>query len=393
MMRTFLSIAVALVVSAWASTAMAQPDFSPVAQVLERAVEERAFPGCTVAVGTDEELLWSAAFGHLDYQNKKRVTPETIYDLASLTKVAGTTAVFMRLVQMGKVRVTDRASKYLPEYMDAARDEEEKSKRGKITIERMLTHTAGLPSWKPFYRSVTNYSELLGEIYKVPLDAEPGERYRYSDPGMILLGEIAARAGGKPLAELERELVFEPLKMKETLRNPPGVLRPRIAPTERLPGDGDIVHGVVHDENARAGEGITGHAGLFSTVADLSRLAAELLRALDGRSEVFSKEVVTDFIRERSFSSNRALGWGIGRDPSGKSQRAISHTGFTGTSMWIDPERKFFVILLTNRVHPTRNNDKISRVRTEVTAAAVMAFDASVASGSKPARRAAVPLE
>jgi CubicO group peptidase (beta-lactamase class C family) len=305
------------------------------------------------------------------------VTTSAIYDLASMTKVVGTTCVYMRLTALGKINPTNRVEEFLPEFITAAPTNDEKTKRKLITIEQMLTHTGGIAGWKPLYRTVNSYAELMQAIYKTPLESDPGEKFRYSDLGMMMLGEIASRAGGKKLPELERELVFDPLNMRDTMRNPPKTLLDRIPPTERWPDKDEFVHGIVHDENSRAGEGITGHAGLFSTVEDLSKLAAELLRALDGKSKLFPKEVTENFTRKHRDS--RGLGWGISAQYDASkttlSKSAFGHTGFTGTSIWIDPERKLFVILLSNRIHPTRDNDKIGRVRSDLADAVVRAFE------------------
>ncbi|MBA4150761.1 MAG: beta-lactamase family protein [Verrucomicrobia bacterium] len=353
-------------------------DFSEVTSVLQKAVADGAFPGCAVAVGSNSGVVWSAGFGHFDFEHSKPATKSTIYDLASLTKVVGTTAVYMRLSAQGKINLADTAGKFVPEFIAGAANDEEKAKREKITIEQLLTHTGGIASWKPFYRSVNSYSELLQAIHKTPLESDPGEKFRYSDPGMMLLGEIASRATGKKLPELEHELVFGPLKMRDTYRNPSRILLPRIPPTERWPEKTNYVHGIVHDENSRAGEGITGHAGLFSTTEDLSKLAAELLRACDGKSKLFPRQVAENFTRKRG-SLNRGLGWGIASQYEtskvGLSKSAFGHTGFTGTSIWIDPERKLFIILLSNRVHPTRDNNKISRVRSDLTSAVVRVWE------------------
>jgi CubicO group peptidase (beta-lactamase class C family) len=236
-----------------------------------------------------------------------------------------------------------------------------------MTVEHLLTHSAGLVAWKAYYKSVSSYEAMLRAIYATPLETAPGERVRYSDCGMILAGEIAARAGGKPLADLEREWIFQPLRMRDTLRNPPASLAARIPPTEIEAATGRAVHGVVHDENARAAEGITGHAGLFATAEDLARLAQELLRALDGRSEHFPRAVVTDFFTGRAIGKNsvRGIGWGIAQGEPGQRARVVSHNGFTGTYLQLDLEHQRFVVLLTNRVHPTRDNDKLGRVRRE----------------------------
>jgi CubicO group peptidase (beta-lactamase class C family) len=337
------------------------------ARVLQQGIADRAFPGCTVVVGTEKRVLWSAAFGHHDYSQQRKVTRAALYDLASVTKVAGTTAVFMRLVALEKVNLSDPVSKYLPEFVAAAPTPEERAQRERITTEHLLTHSAGLASWKPFYKTAHGYDAMLKANCATLLESAPGERFRYSDCGMMLAGEVAARAGGRPLPELEREVVFDPLRMKDTLRCPPEKLAARIPPTEVEAATGKAVQGVVHDENARAAGGITGHAGLFATAEDLGKLAQELLRALDGRSKLFPREVVEDFFIGRAIGKNsvRGVGWGIVRGAPGQLARVISHNGFTGTYLQLDLEHKRFVVLLTNRVHPTRDNDKLGWVRRE----------------------------
>ena len=366
-----------LLLGATASQAASAPDFSEAAAILRRGIADHAFPGCTVVVGTEDRILWSEAFGCLDYTDHVPVTKQTLYDLASVTKVTGTTSVFMQLVQQGKVRITDPVSKYIPELIELAPTAEDREKRKQITVEHLLTHTAGLTAWKAYYRTQTNYAGMLHAILTTPLESAPGERFRYSDFGMMLAGEVASRAGKKPLAVLERELVFEPLGMTNTLRNPPARLWARIAPTEKLPDSTNFVHGVVHDENARAGEGLTGHAGLFSTAEDLGKLAAELLRASEGKSQWLSQSVFEEFARphELARNSRHGLGWGIERS----SPPAIGHNGFTGTYIRVELGRKMYLVLLTNAVHPTRDNNKLGGVRREAISSILGTFDQSVA--------------
>ena len=372
-----------LALSAMVSLGTGTPDFSGVAALLRRGIEERAFPGCTVVVGTADKVLWSGVFGCLDYEPRVPVTKQTLYDLASVTKVSGTTAVFMQLVQQGQVQVSDPVSKYLPEFLELAPTAEDRTRRERVTIEHLLTHTAGLTAWKAYYRSQTNYASMLRAILSTPLERDPGTQTRYSDFGMFLAGEVAARAGKKPLAELERELVFAPLGMTNTLRNPPPQLHARIAPTERWPDSTNFVHGIVHDENSRAADGITGHAGLFSTAEDLAKLAAELLRAADGKSKWLSQSVFAEFARphELAPNSSRGLGWGT---EWGENQ-AISHNGFTGTYIRIELSRKVYVVLLTNAVHPTRDNNKLGSVRRAAIDSILRAVDnQQVGEGERP---------
>ncbi len=225
------------------------------------------------------------------------------------------------------------------------------------------------------------------------LDYEPGTKMVYTDLGLILLGNVLERLGGAPLEELARRRVFEPLRMSNTLYRPPLTLRPRIAPTERDAWRGRVLVGEVHDENAFALEGVAPHAGLFSTAGDLARFAQMLLNGgvLDGQ-RIVSEQTVGLFTRRAGQKgSTRALGWDTPTDETGErsstpgqpgystagslfSARSFGHTGFTGTSMWMDPERDLFVILLTNRVHPTRENRAISRVRPRVADAVVRAL-------------------
>lgn len=347
-------------------------DFASVQTVLESAVEDGAFPGCSAAVGWGQDRLWIGTVGFLDNTMSQKVTPETIYDLASLTKVVGTTTVAMRLFDRGAYSLDDPVVKWIPEFAGEGSDDVRRT----VTVRHLLLHTSGLPSWRAYYKEVTTYPQMIALAAKTPLVRKPGEKYEYSDLGMILMGELLSRVGKKPLHELEQELVFGPLKMASTLRTPPESLFPRIAPTEEV-ADLGLIRGVVHDENARSAEGLTGHAGLFSTAGDLALLAREMLRAGRGESEWLSAETVKQFTttHELPGNSRRGLGWqGFTSGYSGGtmlSPTAYGHTGFTGTSIWIDPEKNLFVILLTNRVHPTRKNQKIAGVRREFADAAV----------------------
>lgn len=360
-------------------------DFSAGRRVLTDSITDGAFPGCAVAVGTSETTLWLEGLGRFDYEKGPKVTPRSLYDLASLTKVVGTTSVVLALVRDGDLRLDDRVVSFLPKFTGGGRED--------VTVEHLLTHSSGLPAGRPLHEQATDYNQVIASTLTTHLEARAGERARYSDLGFILLGEIAARAGKLPLPALERKLVFAPLGLHDTLRSPPPGELPRIAPTERrkpvkrvakqvegakFSADEPIlIRGTVHDENADAGDGATGHAGLFSTAQDLSIFARELLRALKGESEVFPRKLARQFFRRRDLvpGSSHALGWdtpsGISSAGTLFSSKSFGHTGFTGTSMWMDPERDLFVILLSNRVHPTRENRKISKVRPKLADAVV----------------------
>jgi CubicO group peptidase (beta-lactamase class C family) len=363
----------------------AAPDFGRIAQILEAAIKDHAFPGCSVAVGNHQKVLLARGFGHLDYEGGAEVTADTIYDLASVTKIVGATSVVITLVHEGKLSIDDPVSKYVPEFLDAAKDEKEKAQRAKVTVAHLMTHSSGLPAWEPLYKKASTYGETIKQVIATPLEVEPGTREAYSDLGVILLGEIASRVGGKPLAELEKERVFKPIGMHDTMRNPPADLMGRIAPTEKKSGGRDISpdapqagywRGVVHDENARHAEGLTAHAGLFSTASDMARWSAEWLKGARGESAIFPKPLVEQFTRRQNIvnDSSRALGWDTPpSSQAGKklSMHAFGHTGFTGTYVYIDPDADLYIVLLTNAVHPKRGNLKVLQIRRAVADAAI----------------------
>jgi CubicO group peptidase (beta-lactamase class C family) len=356
-----------------------KPNFSKVAEIMRKSVADHAFPGGTIAVGNDKEVVWSEAFGNQDYTHLQAVTPNTLYDLASLTKVIGTTSVYMKLVEAEKINVKHPVREYLPDFIDKAPTPHDKELRHNITIENLLTHTGGFFADKPFwkYPSVKGYKTLIDEILKTPLENPPNTKFVYSDISMMIAGEVASHVGNKPLDQLEQELVFRPLMMNDTLRNPPKSLWYRVPPTEKVPDTNDTyIHGFVHDENARAGQGITGHAGLFSTTLDLSVFATQILLGLQGKGKLFSNAVLEQFVSQSKVIPNlgRTLGWAFDdQGTSEKPDRYIHHTGFTGTSIRIYLDRKLYIILLTNRVHPTRENTEIIKVRLEVADAVLKA--------------------
>ncbi|MBD3673422.1 MAG: beta-lactamase family protein [Planctomycetaceae bacterium] len=354
--------------------------FASVEQVLQHAVTEKAFPGCAAAVGTADRVLWSAGFGNLSLQKTSQVTTATLYDLASLTKVVGTTSVAVRLIAQSKLNLDDPLVEWIPEFVEQTPNETAKS-RGQITVRHLLTHTSGLPAWKPIYQTANSYRETIDLICKTELERTPGENYRYSDLGMMLMGEVLARAGDARLDVLEQRLIFEPLKMTATRRNPAADQRSSIAPTERIGESEEFYRGVVHDENARGGEGVTGHAGLFSNVTDLSNFCQAWLSAVRGSESIFSTKLAREFASRQKIpgDARRGLGWQMfsagSSGGSRLSESAFGHTGFTGTSLWIDPEKNLFFILLGNRVHPTRKNSRHIAVRREFADAVVRAVD------------------
>ena len=347
--------------------------------LLAKAVESKVFPGAALVVGYRGTVVLDAATGCLDYQpGSAKVTGDTIYDLASVSKATSTTSAAMMLAESGKLLLGARVQDYVPEFQGPNKE--------KVLVQHLLTHSSGLPSFLPFYKEVHGYDEMLVKVCAAPLEFEPGTKVQYSDLGMILLGEIMRRASGRPLDQFVAQNLFTPLGMKSTFYRPDKSFLDRIAPTENDPWRKRIVRGEVHDENAFAMGGVAGHAGLFSTTHDLAVFAQMLLNGgMYDHRRYFSVETIRRFTALQS--GDRALGWGkpSESDWTGKvlSPQAYKHTGFTGTSIWIDPQKQLFVILLTNRVHPTRENTRIDEVNQAIVEAVARAILPPAAEASR----------
>jgi beta-glucosidase-like glycosyl hydrolase/CubicO group peptidase (beta-lactamase class C family) len=348
-----------------------RPDaMGDVDRIADEGLAAKAFPGGVLAVGKDSALVHLRPFGRFSYDaDAPAVKADTIYDVASLTKVVATTTMAMILVDEGKLDVRKPVSAFIPAFRGGA--------KSKVTVENLLTHSSGLEAWAPLYEEVQRREEFLAKVAAMNLAYEPGTKSVYSDLGFFLLGEVLERVAGEPLDVFVTRRVFEPLGMTSTLFCPAKDLISCIPPTERDAWRGRLVRGEVHDENAYALGGVAPHSGLFSTAPDLARFAQMLL---DGgvydHRRIVSRATVERFTRRAGVpDSARAYGWGTPSPNSSAgdllSPRAFGHTGFTGTSMWIDPDRNLFVILLTNRVHPTRENDAIRQVRRQVADAVV----------------------
>jgi CubicO group peptidase (beta-lactamase class C family) len=352
------------------------PDaFAPAAAMLRQAVEAHVFPAAVAEVGTRADVLWTSAAGALTYDPLAAFTTvETIFDLASLTKVISTSALAMRAVDDGRLRIEDEVSSWLNEWRGSDRET--------VTVRDLLAHSSGLPAYLPFFRDCTGRQEFQHAICTLPLEYAPSTRSTYSDLGFILLGFIledaipdSARAGSlpgtfDPAASLSGQfgrmasfMTAEPLTFK-----PPRSWRSRTAPTEIDRWRGRLLVGEVHDENAWALGGAAGHAGLFGTAAAVGASARAMMQTLAG-DRVLAKPTTAQLFAARTEipGSSRALGWDTMLPTSScgtrLSRSAIGHTGFTGTSLWIDWERDFYVVLLTNRVHPTRENNAIRQFR------------------------------
>jgi beta-N-acetylhexosaminidase len=350
------------------SEALLQPAFTTV----ENAIADKAFPGATMAVGFRGKVSYHA-FGHLSYEpNSPAVRLDTMYDLASLTKVVVTTTLVEKLVEGDFASPLDLDApieRYLPEWASGPQPEW----RHKVTVRHLMTHTSGLPPFKEYWRTSTGKADTLHMIFAEPLEYEPGTKMVYSDLGIILMAEIIQRLTGKPLDVLANEYIFEPLGMKNSMYNPPKNLWPTIAPTEvdnywrhRL------IQGEVHDENAYAIGGVSGHAGVFSTSPDLAAFCQMLLNGgVYAHQRILKRATIAEFTAPQPLADNtRTLGWVVPTEGSSSghyfSAHSYGHTGFTGTTIWIDPDRQIFVVLLTNRVNPTRENHKIADVRPAV---------------------------
>lgn len=334
--------------------------FARAADVIERGIHERAFPAAVVEVGTRDAAVWQQAFGRLEYDVEAPLTQkDTLFDLASLTKVIATSSLMMRLVDAGRLRLSDRIGEWIPEWR--GRDREH------VTLRSLLTHSSGLTAWLPFFRDHTGRTEFQHAICSLPLEYAPDSQSIYSDLGFMLLGFIIEDAAGRSFEqeadELLKQITSEPL-----LFNPPPELRSAAAPTEHDAWRGRKLIGEVHDENCWALGGAAGHAGLFGTAEAVGDFARTVLDALDGgRTPLGAAGTLRTFVTRAGISGSRALGWDTMLPTSScgtkMSASAFGHTGFTGTTLWIDPVRRFYVAFLTNRVNPSRENTAIHQIR------------------------------
>ena len=352
----------------------------PAYEVVERAVKDKATPGATLAVGFRGKVAIHA-FGKLNYEAKSpAVKATTMYDIASLTKVVATTTLVAKLAEGDFAVPLDldaKIERYLPEWASGPRPEW----RDRVTVRHLLTHTSGLPPFKEYWRTSKSKQDTLTKIFAEPLEYEPGTKEVYSDLGIILMAAIIERLTGRKLDDLANSFIFSPLGMKNSMYRPPKKLWPTIAPTEI---DNNyrhrLIQGEVHDENAFAIGGVSGHAGVFSTAPDLAAFCQMLLNGgVYAHQRFLRRATVAQFTTPQQLSGGtRTLGWAV-PTPGGLSGNYFSihsygHTGFTGTSIWIDPDRQVFVVFLTNRVHPTRENQKIQQVRRDLHDAVMQAL-------------------
>jgi CubicO group peptidase (beta-lactamase class C family) len=348
--------------------------FPETTAVLEQAVRDRVFPGCAFGVlspgdsGPSEDV--AHAVGRFSYEpHSACVEPDTIFDLASLTKVLATTMAVMQLYDRQQLALDVPVAEWLPEF--AAADPSD-TRRSRVTLRMLLDHSSGLPGYARLFESAHSRSAMLKACVEQPLTADPGTRAEYSDIGFILLGHLVEKLTGERLDSYCRREIFEPLGMSTTRFCPGREMRASVPPTE---DDRSFRHrtiqGEVHDENACVMDGVAGHAGLFSNVVDPLRVATCMLTGgvTPSRVQLFSTQTVALFAKpsEEPPGTSRALGWDTPSAPSSAgnffAQRSIGHLGFTGTSLWIDLDAGIAVTLLTNRTWPDRSNQAIRELR------------------------------
>lgn len=343
-------------------------------RVVRKGITGGGYPGAAVVIGRGGYAVVQRGYGRLGWSASSAIVvpEESVYDIASLTKVVGLTTAAMILFDEGKLELDAPVQRYVPEFTGANKD--------RVTIRQLLTHHSGLPAGRILWRAASTPAEARTLVLSTPLACAPGRCFVYSDLGADVLGFAIERISGEKLDAFLARRVFAPLAMRDTRFTPPTTWQSRIAPTADVSRRGYEIRGEVHDENAHALGGVVGHAGLFSTAADLAVFAQMMLNrgAING-TRIVAESTVTLFTKRQQ--GPRALGWEMAEQVRGAgdyfSASAYGHTGFTGTSLWIDPERQMFVVLLTNRVYAPRARrptEVISNVRNDLADAAALAI-------------------
>ena len=340
--------------------------FASAKALVRSGIDAGAFPAATIEVGRTDSVVWQHADGTLTRDaDAPATTNGTIFDLASLTKVMATATLMMRAVDDGLIDLAAPVARHFPEWLGVDRES--------VTLRDLLSHSSGLTAYLPFYRDHTGRAEFERAICTLPLEYPPRSKSIYSDLGFMLLGflldDVRGGAGSfaTQFSQIAASLTDEPLAF-----NPPREWRARTAPTEVDTWRGRLLTGEVHDENAWALGGVAGHAGLFGTAAAVGAFAQAVLRTIAGDAKLASPATIREFIArvDNIPGSSRALGWDTMLPTSSCGTRlsptSIGHTGFTGTSLWIDWERDLYIVLLTNRVHPTRDNTALRQLRPQI---------------------------
>ncbi|MGA8041330.1 MAG: serine hydrolase domain-containing protein [Terracidiphilus sp.] len=348
--------------------AVLNPRFAPAYSVLKDAIAARAFPGCAFGVLAGDTVVLLDALGRFTYEEEaRRVSSDTVFDVASITKVASTTAAAMLLYQRGQLDLETPLGDLLPGFI-VGRSSVEHARH--VTLRHLLAHTSGLPGYVALYQTVTSPAALFRALLQLPVEAEPGTRAEYSDPGFILLGKALEVLTREYLAPWVRREIFQPLDLNATGFCPAAEMRPLIPPTEEDTAfRRRRIQGEVQDEHAWLLQGAAGHAGLFSNVPDLLRFAGAILEARhSATSSIFNLATIDLFAqRQPPPGSSRALGWDTPSADSSAgrhfSAHSIGHLGYSGCSLWIDLDASIAVVLLTNRTWPDRRNQSIRDVR------------------------------
>jgi CubicO group peptidase (beta-lactamase class C family) len=352
-------------------------NWQPAMGFLDSAVAAGAAPGAVLAV-THAGNRFVYATGRLGQDEATRPGGSTIYDLASLTKVVGLTTAAMLAVDEGRLELEAPVQRYVPAFVSAGKEA--------VTIRMLLAHASGLPAWRPLFREASTRREAFALADSTPLESIAATAEVYSDLGTIVLTQVIEAVYRERLDSLLERQVFQPLGLRSTRYLPPAAWHDRIAPTEMDPWRGRVLRGEVHDENAALMDGVSGHAGLFGSAEDLLTFAEWMIQGWYGGTAVrgtvpdlghtavppFRRSVVREFTRPQNLipGSSRALGWDTPSEGSSAgtllSPSSFGHTGFTGTSLWIDPEHDLAIVLLSNRVNPTRENPRWIPVRAAV---------------------------
>jgi CubicO group peptidase (beta-lactamase class C family) len=354
------------------SAAGFDPQLAPALDsIVTAAIADKASPGAALAIGRNGVVGYMRAYGALDWDpSSAAVTDSSLYDMASLTKVIVTTTAAMMLEESGKLDIDRTVASYLPEF-DAP-------DKAHITVRQLLTHRGGMEAFSDLWRTNHGRAEYLRALNARPLAYQPGSKMIYSDWDMVLMQFVIERLAGTTLDVFVDERLFKPLGMRDSHFNPSQDLLPRVAPTENEAFRGGLIRGVVHDENAWSLGGVSGNAGLFSSARDLAIFCQMMLNGgeLNG-VRVLKPATIARWTARQDPRSSRALGWDTPSPQSSAghyfSPRSFGHTGFTGTSIWVDPEKQLYVVLLTNRVNPTRQNQKQVPLRRAVADAAQLA--------------------
>ncbi|CAN5562556.1 serine hydrolase domain-containing protein [soil metagenome] len=351
-------------------------------ELINTSINNKYFPGAQLLIAGPAKVLLKQNYGKYTYdENSPNVTDNSLFDLASVTKVVATTSAIMKLYDERKLDLNDRVSAYIPEFTSNGKDV--------ITITNLLLHNSGLKAFIPFYKYYDSRSDVLNAIYAVNLEYKTGSKFLYSDLNAILLGEIVERISGKSLDQYCKDEIFIPLQMRNTFFNPSAESRQWALPTENdTYWRNRLLQGEVHDESAALMGGVAGNAGLFSNAIDLykfmksfgtddNKLGASLISIFVKNNNIASSEIKTLFTTKYSgvsYMNTRALGWDTKPEPTSYrapcgemfSENSFGHTGFTGTSIWCDKDKGLIVIFLTNRIYPSRDNNGIRDVRPEI---------------------------